>query len=481
MKIKKLSLCLFLCSLFLSGSVCFADEFLTTLLAGYFRNNLSLQKLATDVELELLSAKSTNISNGFNIQLSSGTVTFKSGSDSLLTFTPNATLTFSQFNNLSFTASSEIDITSESKTVSDTSLSLSLDIYSGSSAKRKVALLESERSVLEAQRALQNGFLSAEKEFYTSLKSLFNTAVSIVQAEEELYEDKISFEEIKAQGYSTGSTKYRSAQMEVLSDERTVENSRRELEREAKIFASKCGIEYNFSDAQDFLPKEIPLVDAIDVLDFSKDDYTEIESARWTKFINTLSREAEKAFTLTGNLGYTFDNEDTDTDTVDAGAAFTLFDSALTLNAGVSLPVATNVTSPVYTFGFSVDPSSFFQYSITQNQNKLYEEQEEIALKSAQNDYDTDVITQQSSLEDILWSKQTNTDSYEMYSQLEEDTAEYFARGIITESEWLSAKVNKENYRIQCLINDIELIIYNNETELLFCRDSELKIENLEE
>ena len=50
----------------------------------------------------------------------------------------------------------------------------------------------------------------------------------------------------------------------------------------------------------------------------------------------------------------------------------------------------------------------------------------------------------------------------------------YFDRGLITESEYNSAKVNKENYQVQCLIDDIEMIIYNNDTKLLFTRDSEL-------
>ena len=61
-----------------------------------------------------------------------------------------------------------------------------------------------------------------------------------------------------------------------------------------------------------------------------------------------------------------------------------------------------------------------------------------------------------------------------MYTKLEEDTKTYFDRGLITESEYNSAKVNKENYQVQCLIDDIEMIIYNNDTKLLFTRDSEL-------
>ena len=58
-----------------------------------------------------------------------------------------------------------------------------------------------------------------------------------------------------------------------------------------------------------------------------------------------------------------------------------------------------------------------------------------------------------------------------MYSELESDLEKYFKAGVTKESEYLSAKTNKEKYKIKLLINDIDLIIYNNETNLLFNRD----------
>ena len=61
-----------------------------------------------------------------------------------------------------------------------------------------------------------------------------------------------------------------------------------------------------------------------------------------------------------------------------------------------------------------------------------------------------------------------------MYSALERDTMRWFRNGIVTESEYKAAVVNKEKYRVQCLIDVIECIMYNNETKLLFVRDEEL-------
>ena len=102
------------------------------------------------------------------------------------------------------------------------------------------------------------------------------------------------------------------------------------------------------------------------------------------------------------------------------------------------------------------------------------EEQDLIAIQSAEEDYDTSVVDQQQSLSDIIWSRQTNAETYEMYVRLEKDMAEYLKAGIITESEYLNAFANREQYRLQLLINDIDLIIYNNTTKLLFCRDEEI-------
>jgi hypothetical protein len=58
-----------------------------------------------------------------------------------------------------------------------------------------------------------------------------------------------------------------------------------------------------------------------------------------------------------------------------------------------------------------------------------------------------------------------------MYSELEADLGKWYKAGITKESEYLSAKTNKEKYKINLLINDIDLIIYNIETNLLFNRD----------
>ncbi len=271
----------------------FAGQNVKELLDGYLKNSLELHKLSSQVEKQILNSKVAQISNGMNIQLSTGEIQFQLGSDQYFTFSPKAAVTIPQADNLGFSASSVVNINdSQEKTVSDISLSISADIYSGAMEQRKITLLESERTLLEAKRALQNGFVSAEKEFYSSLKNLYEIASQIIKEEKNLYEDKLSFEKIRAQGYSSGSTTYRLSQNKVLADEHSVQVYRHKLERETRIFAAKCGVYYSEKDPVDFLPQEIPEVEGIDVFSFKKDTYAKIENASWKKHINTLERDA---------------------------------------------------------------------------------------------------------------------------------------------------------------------------------------------
>ncbi len=458
------------------AALCPAEEMLSSLLAGYLRNDLDLQKLSAEAQKQLLEQKATKISNGFSFQLESGTIEFRPGSDSYVTFRPSASISIPQASNLVFTLSSSVrfDDNDKNDTFSNTKLSVSIDLYSDAMQKRKITLMKAERAVLEARRKLQDGFLSAEKDFYTSLKKLYNTAIEITSAQNDLYDDQLSLETIKAQGYQQTSPKFRSANMKVLSDQHTIQTKQRELERETKIFASRCGVAYDGKDALGFLPRAIPDVQAVDVLSFSKDSYTGIESAVWTKRINELSREADKSVNISANAGYTFNNSATDSDTVDAGATFKWHDTGLKVTTGVEVPVDGDDKMPVYSLGLSFTPTPFRLAKISEQEKQLAREQEDLAIKSAENTYDTSVISQQTALEDLRWTRQSNEELYDMYVAQEKELARYYKAGVITESEYRAALVNRENYRMKLIINAIDMILYNQETTLLFHRDEEL-------
>lgn len=473
MKIKTLSAIFFACTF----SFIYAEEKIEDLLAGYFKNNLDLLTLSADLKNAILNDKSTEISNGFSIQLASGTISIYHKDTTEISFAPNASINIPQANNLTASVSSSIKLIDGTKDKATTKLSLSTDLISGNKAKRSITLEESKRAILVAQRNLQNGFVNAETEFYENLKNLYKIGMNITSAQKDLYEDNLDFEQIQTQGYSTGSTKYRLAKMEVLSSQRKVDLYQHELERETRIFAGKCGYTVP-AKAADFLPAIIPQVEALNIKDFPKENFTKTENAVWNAYINQKKRDAEYDFSLSANAGYTFDNEiktNDFKDTVDIGTSFTWLKTGLTANAGVSFP--TDSFEPKYIFGFTIVPNQFRLNKISKEQRAVAENKEKIQITSSKADYVTAVISQRSTLSDLKWNKEKNKEIFDMYDDLEKDSAVNLKKGYITESEYNSVKANKENYRIQCLIDDIELILYNNKTKLYFTRDEELKLE----
>lgn len=462
-------------------------------LQKYLENDLELKRLAFELEKTMLSAREMKIDNGFSLKLSTGTLTLQSQGDNMnVNFTPSLTASIPQANNLGATVSSNIKIQNGENNTENTKISLSADIISGGRITRKVNLMKADRDVLEAKRSLQNRALEAEKEYYTELKNLFTAANSIITAQKNLYDDTIDFEEVKAKGYSKSSAKYRQAELKVFDDRHSVETAVRELEHDCAVFASKCGELFETgAKPEDFLPPKIEQVEIVAISSYKKDMYTKIESAKYTHEYNSLVREAKKNFTLSANAGYTFNNPSAKTtgvadiggstvdtisknktDTIDAG--LTAGWNGLNMGAGVSFPVGADFSHLIYTISAVFNPNELLKARITKKKDACSEEEEFIAIQAAEDSYETSVVDQNQSLSDIVWSKQSNFEFYNMYVELERDMAEYLKAGVITESEYLNSYANKERYRINLLINDIDLIIYNNTTKLLFCRDEEI-------
>lgn len=436
----------------------------------YIKNDLELKKLALEVKKETLASESTAIDNGFAIKVSTGTISlYNTGDDINFSFEPSVSATVPHWQNLSLKVDSSVKITEGKNDTENTKIALSLDIISGNNLLRKANLMNADRNVLKAKRNLQDRALSCEKEYYTELKKLFTAFSEITEDKRKLFEDKIDFDDIKAKDYFSSSSKYRLAELKVLSDEHDIKIKTRKLKHDCAVFAVKCSTTFSYDEEiEDFLPKIIENVEPVDVLSFPKETYAKIENAEWTYEYNTIKRKADKNWTLSGNAGYTINNSASSTDTVDVGLETNW--KGIGVGASLSFPIESG-TQPVYNLTATVDPNSIRKQKRTKKQQDWTSEQELIDIKKANDDYDTDVVERKQALIDIKWSKKTNAESFDMYDSLEKDMLVNFNEGIVTESEYLSSLTNKENYRIKLLIDNIDLIIYNNETKLLFCRD----------
>ena len=442
----------------------------TQLLLSYIENDSDLKNLAIAAKKAQLSYDSTKIDKGFDVTLASGNVTIKLNEDgSTISAKPSVKAKLPQASNLSAEVTTSVNSTQDDTKISDTSVSLGVDIISTSNLSNKVSLLKAERSVIEAERKLGKSVLAAEKEFYTQLKQLLSSISSIMSAKEQLYSNRIDFESVKVQGYSKSSSTYRKAELKVITSEHDIESSLHSLIHDCVVFYKKCGYDIQIDENTDLMtlvPSDIEATSPLNILDFDKENYASIESAKWTYKINSMERSTNKSYSLSASAGYTFDNSTTKSDTVDAGLSGTI--GGLSLGAGVSMPVGGDSSYPAITLSMSLTPNTFRKNSISKKQDALTEEQELLAIETAEAEYETKVVETQQKLDSLLWEQKTIEQNIEMYEALEKDMAEMYKQGFTSESDYLSTKTSLDSYLIKKVMNQIELIMYNDDVVMNF-------------
>lgn len=439
----------------------------TTLLLSYVENDAELKNLILAAKKSALSYQSAKIDTGFDVTLSSGSVTLQVNDDGTkLTAKPSVKMSLPQASNLSVTAQTNFSSESSNTSLSNTSVAVGIDIISSAVISNKLTKLKAERAVTEAQRKIEKRAIAAEKEFYTALKSLLSSINTIMTKRQTLYEDSIDLEAKKVQGYSESSSTYRQAELKVISDQHEIDSAIHSFKYDCVVFYKKCGYDLEIDDKADlmsFVPSGIDEVEPADILKFDKALYTEIENANWTYYINSMERSSKKNYGLSASAGYTFDNSITNSDSIDAGLSGTF--GGLTVGAGISLPVKSSQSSisPAYTLSASLNPNAFRKNSITKQQNVLTEEQELLAIQTAESAYETKLVEFQQKLDTLLWEKKTVEENISMYGDLEKDMAQLYQQGYISETEYLSAKNNLNSSIIKKISNLIDLIIYNDD------------------
>ena len=125
------------------------------------------------------------------------------------------------------------------------------------------------------------------------------------------------------------------------------------------------------------------------------------------------------------------------------------------------MPVGGDSNSPSFTFSATLTPNTFRKNNITKQQNELTEEQELLAIKSAEDAYETKVVELQQKLDTLLWEKRTAETNLSMYEDLEKDMSQLYKQGYISETEYLSTKNDLNSNIIKKVSYLIDLIIYN--------------------
>lgn len=489
------------------------SETVEKLFAGYLENDLQLKKYSITAESKTLDLKSARIENGINVALSTGEMKITTSSDKTrITVNPSVSVDVPQASDLSVSASFPLTITDGEKELENGSVSATIGIISDKAKQREVALLKAERELLEAERAVQERALSAEKEFYTSLKSLYNKAISVLDAKDALYDDTTDLKVLEVQGYSKSSASYRQKNLEVMSDRRDVFEKQRAFERETAVFAKKCGFEFErisdasatredfiksgdsaYESAISFLPSEIAVPKEENIFKYKKELYSATEQAVWDSYIGKLTRAADYEMELKFTGEYVFnDSFYSDSGYVDGneveygsdsvGGKFTFSWRGISASAGAYFPTGKTLIgdksndstfNPYFALSLSIVPNEWRLAKITRQQYALDEKLEQIAIDSAAEDYETDILDKVSTFHDLKWTQLSNKEEYETYTQLESDMAKWLKQGVVTENDYLDAKNDKEKARINILVNTIDFAVFNDEVKLLFTEDAD--------
>ncbi len=440
------------------------------LLASYLEKDSDLKNLTLELKKAKLNQQSTLIDKGFSIKLQTGDMTFNFGDNSSFTVKPGVSATIPQANNLGLNVNTQLSVADGKTNFDSASATISVDVISANKANRDINLLQQERKLLEAERNLTSKALEKEKNFYKSFNSLFNSITSVLNKRSTVFDDNVSFEKTKLQGYAKDSASYVKAEMKLVSSERDLEAAVHSLIKDYKAFYISCGREIEIPEDVDFtllIPTDIVQVQAVDITSFDKNSYKDIESNEWNKTINQMTREASTKLTLTANGGYTYRNNNGNaSNTVSAGVSGSY--EGLGLNASVNVPVSDDRNSPSLTVGITWTPNTTKKNKISDELTQISIEQEQMKLDAAYSSYDSTIQERELKLADLLWTIETNQKNLEMYKSVEENMSSYYARGLISEKDYSSACNNTIQARVKQISGYIDLIIYNNEVTAMF-------------
>lgn len=467
----------FLCAaLTLAAVTAGAEEDIAALLAGRLEQDSALKTRAIELRQAELTHSETTVTNGFSVKLNTGALLFRFDGEGTFQAEPTITLELPAANNAALTVSAPLTVSGGAAAdTSNTTFTLSADITGNSRKKRTVELLQAGRAVTEARRALQKRALETEKEFYQALRGLYEQEAALHTKNETRWTEELEFTVVRAQGYDESSATFRAARMELAKAEREAAEAERRLRRDIAVFARDCGRE-----SMDALPRSVPAPSSgppeegglLSLAGFDSSLYTELESARWRRYINTLSREADGELGVRLEGGGTLDNTSFRSGTGETGgthslnAGVSLSWRGLTLSGGLEFPLGGGGGVPALKLSVGLDSETLALAPLKKQQNALAAQKELIEIENSGKTWDDLLASTERERSDLLWQRKERAEQFELYGELESDMLIWFEQGVIPESEYRRAEANRENARYNCLITDTDMILYQIEISL---------------
>ena len=451
------------------------------LLAAYLANHREIQALTIQLQQQYLSLESTRNSQGIDITLSTGN--FSLGS-SQVRGEPSISISMPRLNGtylearvpLQFDLEDNVAAKSSSQenasVLQGASLTIGTEILGNRGKSAGLSVLKSERSLQEAQRRIQNQALAVEKEFYSTIKDLYSSYAHLLNLQNSVYTKELDLAILQAQGYGPTSIRYRTTQIEVLTNQRNVDKAQRSFQRELELFSQKCGLEADSLSITDFAPSG-EILAATKILEElpvkGLESFTTMESAQWSLSLAEMEESADSSVTLSAEAGYTYKGQ-----TVSSGASDTINGALVlkalggTISTGVSVPLSGEEKNPAAQLSLTWSPNDMKNQSIQRQQRQLNLELAKLKIQEAEESYSQAMEETLLTWEDLLWNRQVAKEERELYQQLAQDTTSLFNQGMTTETEFKQANTNRDRAQIQCEIADLELIIHYIATRQLF-------------
>jgi hypothetical protein len=449
------------------------------LLQGYTAGDIQLERLSIALQRKQLEMEEARIGAGLDLSLSSGSISarFLDGKSEFYA-APEASLSLPLLNNTKITGSLPLKASVSGGSVGSVSLSggalsLSTGILTGLPEKQRITLLTAERALRTAERDYHYRHMGAEKTFLAELKKLYDLEASLNTASDELITAEEAFRLVQFQGYGETSARYRTAELSVRSKLRVKEERSRSLQRELDYFAGQCGYPDSSGIALATLPETMPDPQLLAITDFSKDLFIELENSRWTHEINGLSREAERAFTLDGSLGYKY------TETAgsqsggqssglhDVQAGLSMSYKGIQAGAMVSVPV-NKPNSPSISVSLGWDLNTGKRTRIGDSKKALDLREEQLSITEAEDTYGTTVSDYELQRRDLLWQKTEREELLDLHTELARDMESWYQQGAVTEKDYRAAQLDMHSAILDNVKARIDRLTYNINMQLLF-------------
>jgi len=439
------------------------------LLAGYLSHDTALAEQGVALEEARLSAGKTRLEQGFNVQLSTGTMYMRFYPESSsFEFSPSASASIPEFNSTTVDVSTTVksdakNANGETAPLENVKLSLSTGIITSTKKQRDVLFFKAERAVLEAERAFASQSLKSEKAFYAELQSMFEGLVQVYTRRDTQYTEELELSAVRAQGYDTSSARYRTAELEASSARHAALEAERGLMRKIEDFSRKCGLPLSLADLHNFAFMRVELPD---FNSFKKETFLQIEAAAWNHLIGEKTRDSHDDFSLFANLGATFANTNfTNGTSLDAGLQLEW--RGLSVSLGTAFPFSSN-EYPLLQGTLKINPLAFRTHAFEKTSRELAVQKELLAIKKAGESYSDAQLERTQTLSDIVWREQERKIQAELYTELALDMETWFNRGLINETEYRQAQTNKQKADIALKQTEVEKIIYRIDITLAF-------------